>query len=172
MQALDEELKIEGKTTASIESMFIVRAQQGKSLTHRFHAWWDNYLKNNDSSITDLFYGYSITVCECPVCHCSTYSMSPFNTLYTCLLLTHIRVSVHLVYQHWNSQMLSLQETFVKDSFILSPGSKVGAIRDECMKKLNQSQLTCYCVCYTNSNGEEKVCIKLCFYCGKKWSNS
>ena len=160
MQTLDEELKIKKDVDESIENTFIVsRKQNDQSLVNRFHEWWNHYRQTNSSPVTDSFYGYFINACECPFCHCSTYSMSSFNTLHTSLLLTHIRVSVYHVFQHWNSKVLSFQETFVQYSAILPPGSTVAAIRDWCIKKYGQSQLTCYCVCYTNKNGEEKVCI-------------
>ena len=161
MQTLDEELKVRRKVDKTMESTFIVtKAQKDQSLVNRFHEWWNHYHQTNDSPVTDSFYGYSITVCECPFCHCSTYSMSAFNTIHMSLLLTHIRVSVYHVFQFWNSQVSSLQETFVKYNVILPPMSTVKAIRDWCIKKYDQPQLTCYCVCYTNINGEEKVCIK------------
>ena len=64
-----------------------------------YQLWWDHYKRYNPTSITTLFYGYSITSTLCSHCHARFSTLSAFNTLYIPLPLTQTRVNVNLVHQ-------------------------------------------------------------------------
>lgn len=66
--------------------------------------WWDEYLQHNNTEITKLFYGYSVSTSNCPNCLQSTYAFSSFNTMHITLPLTHYRIHVNLVYQYMNAE--------------------------------------------------------------------
>ena len=64
-----------------------------------YQLWWDHYKRYNPTSITTLFYGYSITSTLCSHCQARFSTLSAFNTLYIPLPLTQTRVNVNLVHQ-------------------------------------------------------------------------
>ena len=122
LQELEEELTPKQTTRSTIENLFISsRKDSEEMVSKRFDTWWKHYKHDNCTPITDLFYGYSITSCECPTCGCTTYSMSSFNTLHTTLTLTRIRVSYSLIFQQWNGEANELRFILVNSSVCCNP---------------------------------------------------
>lgn len=91
--------------------------------------------------------------------------MLPFNTLHTSLDLTHIRLSVHLVFQSWNAELLSMQETILYVDLTLDPKSTVGTIRKKFAEDYANLGCTCYCVSYHGQNGHDQVGVSWAFHC-------
>lgn len=91
--------------------------------------------------------------------------MSSFNTLYTSLDPTHIRLSVHLVFQSWNAELLSMQETILYVDLTLDSESTVGTLRKKFAEDYAHWGCTCYCVSYHGQNGHDQVGLSWAFHC-------
>ena len=147
------------KTTRStIENLFISsRKDSEETVSKRFDAWWKHYKHDNCTPITDLFYGYSITSCECPTCGCTTYSMSSFNTLHTTLTLTRIRVSYSLMLQQWNGEANELRFIVVNSECVLQPSATIQQLRRKIDSLYDRMEFCCVCILYTSDQGQEIV---------------
>ena len=93
MQAIEEELLGSRVPGSPIDNLY------ENASPREYQLWWDHYKRYNPTSITTLFYGYSITSTLCSHCHARFSTLSAFNTLYIPLPLTQTRVNVNLVHQ-------------------------------------------------------------------------
>ena len=93
MQAIEEELLGSRVPGSPIDNLY------ENASPREYQLWWDHYKRYNPTSITTLFYGYSITSTLCSHCQARCSTLSAFNTLYIPLPLTQTRVNVNLVHQ-------------------------------------------------------------------------
>ena len=70
--------------------------------------FWDNYLKRNDSIITDLFCGQLKSTVTCPICGFINITFDPFNTLN----LDIPEDTSNQRYQQYSSDYIKLKEIF------------------------------------------------------------
>ena len=143
---------------STLENLFISSRKDSEgAVSKRFDAWWKHYKQDNCTPITDLFYGYSITSCECPTCGCTTYSMSSFNTLHTTLTLTRIRVSYSLLFQQWNKTTNELRFTIVSSECVLQPSATVQQLKKKIDSIYSRKGFCCVCILYSGDQDQEMV---------------
>ncbi|CBK21721.2 uncharacterized protein [Blastocystis hominis] len=93
LQAIEEELLGARVPGSPIDNLY------ENASPREYQLWWDHYKRYNPTSITTLFYGYSITSTLCSHCHAHFSTLSAFNTLHIPLPLTQTRLNVNLVHQ-------------------------------------------------------------------------
>ena len=77
--------------------------------------WWKQYLAVNNSQLTSLFYGNSISSSQCSKCSKTFLNLSSMNSMYITLPLKQKCITVNLIVEHLDveNERMTLQTRYI-----------------------------------------------------------